>query len=320
MSIDSIKKTQKNQSQFSKEQQTHIVRAPHDKEHPYFLVQRDLMRSKLSLKAKGLMGYLLSLIDKWFIHPKQLAIAVHCGKDAIYSILKELIDFGYCKLEILRDKGKFLSATYFISEAPMFMSDKSTTDESFDDIPNLPLDDFPPNQPHPENQEMAHKNCEPFPGNPDPEKPDIKEYIDISLDNDISIKDVMCVSPTPSSSNNLKKIKRRENVETSNEDHEQLVSELGQLFTEQVYDHLSNWKFNSPKRSRKSDIFHIRDWIILKVREINVKTAEIIQREQRLKQQNNTKIQEFSLENQILTDTEIQMTKILETKRQQYAG
>lgn len=100
---------------------TTIRRAKHDKEHPYVMISKNIFRDPdLSLKAKGLLGYLLSLPDNWVTHLIQVANAVSIGKDSAQSLFKELIDAGYCGKTIVREKGRFEKINYEFSEEKIF--------------------------------------------------------------------------------------------------------------------------------------------------------------------------------------------------------
>jgi len=104
------------------EKKVFVKRAKHDKEHPYVMISKSMFRdSNLSLKAKGALGYLLTLPDDWFLHPKQIASTLQIGRDQMYSILKELIENGYCKVNVSRgENNEFSNYYYEVSEDPIF--------------------------------------------------------------------------------------------------------------------------------------------------------------------------------------------------------
>ena len=69
---------------------------------------RYLQSPLLSLKAKGLLTYLLSKPDNWNIRLSELQKNNADGRDAIRSTFKELEKYGYMKRVVTRDKlGKF---------------------------------------------------------------------------------------------------------------------------------------------------------------------------------------------------------------------
>ena len=58
----------------------------------------DILQDKdLSLKAKGMMSVILSLSDDWQFSIKGLISIVKEGKTAVYAVINELIEAGYCK-------------------------------------------------------------------------------------------------------------------------------------------------------------------------------------------------------------------------------
>ena len=80
--------------------------APHSKE--------------LSLKAKGLLWYLLTLPDDWEIKITYLSSIMKEGKTAIETTIKELIQTGYAtKGKKLYRNGKFNGYNYTIHEEPI---------------------------------------------------------------------------------------------------------------------------------------------------------------------------------------------------------
>lgn len=74
---------------------------------------------RLSLKAKGLHSYLMSLPPDWKLYKSELQSHSADGKDSLDSAIKELIDYGYIEIrKNPREKGKFSDSTYCIYEQP----------------------------------------------------------------------------------------------------------------------------------------------------------------------------------------------------------
>ena len=73
---------------------------------------------RLTLKAKGLMAYLLALPEDWKIYVTQLTDVLPEGKAAIYGAMKELRQTGYMRIEKKRTKGKITSVDYTLYEIP----------------------------------------------------------------------------------------------------------------------------------------------------------------------------------------------------------
>lgn len=105
--------------------------------------------SRLSFKAKGIMFYLLTKPDDWTIRVGDLVKRSTDGKDAVYSGIKELKDYGYIVVKKKREGGKFIDFEYILHESPVSVQMGM----------DLPLT---------ENPQMVP----PFPGFPDTDKPD----------------------------------------------------------------------------------------------------------------------------------------------------
>ena len=97
-----------------------IYRATKDKDHPYVMVLKETLYDKtLSLKAKGLLCFILSKPDDWKIFIDALSRELLESRNTIASILNELIDKGYClrQRSLRTEKGKFTGYDYIIFES-----------------------------------------------------------------------------------------------------------------------------------------------------------------------------------------------------------
>lgn len=95
-----------------------------------------LRDKRLSLKAKGLLAYMLSLPDDWVFYESELVNHSTDGKAAIKSGLKELQNAGYLTRKRRRDdKGHLKEAMWEISDEPM--SDYPTLDNPTLEKPTL---------------------------------------------------------------------------------------------------------------------------------------------------------------------------------------
>lgn len=76
----------------------------------------------MSMKAKGLLTYMLSRPDDWDFSIEGLATAFSDGRRAISTALKELEDHGYLKRELQKRNagGTFSKAEYTVYEEPYF--------------------------------------------------------------------------------------------------------------------------------------------------------------------------------------------------------
>lgn len=81
----------------SQKNQPNIVRGKHNKEHPYVMISKSMLKDKsISPQSKGVLCYLLSLPDDWKTNPRQVAEAMGVGEERIYTALRELIKENYC--------------------------------------------------------------------------------------------------------------------------------------------------------------------------------------------------------------------------------
>lgn len=109
---------------------------------PFFLSDE-----RLSWKAKGLLGYLLSKPSNWRVYVSDLVKRSKDGKDAVYSALKELEAAGYIERRQLRDPETQRISGY---ETVVF------------ERPVEPIDDTEPGAaiPHTENPDMGKPSAE----------------------------------------------------------------------------------------------------------------------------------------------------------------
>jgi len=89
-----------------------IIRISHDKNNPYVMLNKNpLEDNSLSWAAKGLWAYLMSRPDNWNVSVSHLSTIYHGkggGEKAIYSLLNELIEAGYCERNQGHTEGKRL--------------------------------------------------------------------------------------------------------------------------------------------------------------------------------------------------------------------
>jgi len=85
----------------------------------YTTISNQLFKDKtISLKAKGLMAYLLSLPSDWDLSINGIVACSKEGRGAIRNTITELISTGYIERIQIRDKGKFVGYDYFVFEQP----------------------------------------------------------------------------------------------------------------------------------------------------------------------------------------------------------
>jgi len=105
--------------------ETFIHRSPHDKENPYAMISRDLIRDEsLSMSCRWMLIYLLSQSGEWRISVKQ--IWNHSkkhrggGRDSVRGWIKEACDAGYMMAEEYKNEKNLNRIRYYLSEAPRF--------------------------------------------------------------------------------------------------------------------------------------------------------------------------------------------------------
>ena len=82
-----------------------------------------LLDKRLSLKAKGFLAMIMSLKDNWDFTIEGFVKITKEGEAAIYTAIKELKDFGYCKEEKIRDeKKRIVGNEYTFYEEPKTQS------------------------------------------------------------------------------------------------------------------------------------------------------------------------------------------------------
>lgn len=88
-----------------------MFRVMKDKDSPYVMLNKTFLYDEnLSLKAKGLLAYLLSLPDDWQIYENEVVKHHSDGKDSLKSAIKDLVKNGYIERQRERDKFGRLGA------------------------------------------------------------------------------------------------------------------------------------------------------------------------------------------------------------------
>ena len=79
-----------------------------------------LQDRRLSLKAKGLLSYMLSLPDDWDYSLKGLTIGCKDGLDSVHTAVLELEEHGYVRRQKVRNaKGQIIDYDYQVYESPV---------------------------------------------------------------------------------------------------------------------------------------------------------------------------------------------------------
>ena len=97
-----------------------IIRTVKNAENPFVMIDRRIFENDgLSLKAKGLLGSLLSRPDNWTICMADLVKRTKDGKASVRSAMEELENCGYVTKVQLRDGNLFNGYEYTVHELPL---------------------------------------------------------------------------------------------------------------------------------------------------------------------------------------------------------
>lgn len=94
-----------------------IIKKEH--KHNYTCVSNEILqRNDLSMQAKGLLVYLLSLPEDWEVHKSEIWKHFRNGRDAVYRAFEELERKGYITGKKYRDKKGRFRVEYTVYEEP----------------------------------------------------------------------------------------------------------------------------------------------------------------------------------------------------------
>jgi len=100
----------------------------------YTCVSNDIIQNKdLSLQAKGLLVYLLSLPADWEVHKTEIWKHHKNGRDSVFRAWKELQQLGYITEKKYREKGRF-QTQYTIHEEPCLKNRSGLSDAVFQKV------------------------------------------------------------------------------------------------------------------------------------------------------------------------------------------
>lgn len=71
---------------------------------------------KLSIEAKGTLGYLLSRPANWRVRVAQVGKKLAIGRDRLYRIINECIEAGYIERRQARSAGAFKPVSYYVRD------------------------------------------------------------------------------------------------------------------------------------------------------------------------------------------------------------
>ena len=134
-----------------------IYRVCKNRDNPYVMLNKGFFEDPfISLKSKGLLGYLLSKPDNWIVYRSE--ILKHCtdGIDSLKAAIKELKQAGYMKIEPERNEnGKIVRWLTVVFEVPQ---------STLKSVPKLPEAENPPlaknrKKPEVENPQVGFATC-----------------------------------------------------------------------------------------------------------------------------------------------------------------
>lgn len=85
----------------------------------YGTTPNDLLNNpEISLKAKGLFGFIQSKPDDWDFSAERIAFQTKDGRDSIQGALRELEDAGYLRRKRYQDNKGFWQVEYILTDIP----------------------------------------------------------------------------------------------------------------------------------------------------------------------------------------------------------
>ena len=113
-----------------------IIRVVKDKNNPYLIMNKTCINDpRLSLKAKGLLVYLLSKPDNWYVNTKDISRHSSNGIKSVWSAINELVHFGYMyKHQFRSDNGRYGNYNYIVFEDP-----SKSSPVKYAPLPNRPF-------------------------------------------------------------------------------------------------------------------------------------------------------------------------------------
>ena len=112
-----------------------IIRAIHDKDHPYTVISNALVNDpSLSLNALAVMTYLISKPNDWRVRADDIQRRFQISRGKVYNILDELMERGYLSREIIRQGGRVKECRYTVMEHPV-----PALPDTDSPLPDLPL-------------------------------------------------------------------------------------------------------------------------------------------------------------------------------------
>jgi hypothetical protein len=138
-----------------------IIRTVKDREHPYRTMNISVLQdNRLSLEARGLLGYLLSKPDDWEVRFTDLLTAAgpNCKEDRLRRILKELEGFGYIqrtRKNVAHGKFEWVTTVFETPQTDNTIMVKPADGKKRTRKPKAPYADFPHMAPYADSSIMV---------------------------------------------------------------------------------------------------------------------------------------------------------------------
>lgn len=224
----------------------------------FSIVSNTLLRDKrLSLRARGLLVFMLSLADTWEYSITGLANATGESTGKISNCLKELESFGYLTRERIRNaKGQMDGTEYTLRESPASENpDEEKPMQEKPSVENPTLDKPALEKPSVENR--AQYNTK---DNKNQEKEELKKKK--NQENKESIR-----AHEKADVNQPEKIKYADDVLLTETEYSALIARLGgKQAADECIEILSNYK-GATGKTYKSDYKAILNWVVDKYHE-----------------------------------------------------
>lgn len=96
---------------------TRIIRSVNSSKHNFTPLSNELLQNQnLSLEAKGLISFIISLPETWVIYKSQVQTALNMNKSKFNRVWKEAVDAGYIQMRKERVSNGRFNYHYMISD------------------------------------------------------------------------------------------------------------------------------------------------------------------------------------------------------------
>lgn len=113
-----------------------------------------LKDNNLSIKAKGFLAVVMGLPENWDFSIRGICSILQEGKTAVYNVIEELRQKGYCLYEVIRDdRGLVIGTDYSFAEEPAYEKEITLRMKRKKDILNI-------DNPNSDNQETESREMD----------------------------------------------------------------------------------------------------------------------------------------------------------------